>query len=243
MSENSRYAEEITLTEQNLFFQGVKDCLPTLLGYVSIGIACGVVASTAGLSLMEISLFCLLLYAGSAQFIVAGMIASGSSIAAITLTVFFVNARHLLLSAALSPYLKNLSPLKNAMIGCLISDETFGVAAHKAFQTGRLSEKWMHGLNITAFIGWWLANVGGAFLGQWITDPEKYGLDFALTGMFIGLLILSAWGRKKFKLDIAVGMIAVVVAVASTLFLSSSLGIILGTVVGATIGMVIERWK
>ncbi len=48
------------------FLQGVKDCVPTLLGYWSIGFAAGVVERTAGLSLAEIALLCLLLYAGSA---------------------------------------------------------------------------------------------------------------------------------------------------------------------------------
>ncbi|TGU53280.1 branched-chain amino acid ABC transporter permease, partial [Mesorhizobium sp. M00.F.Ca.ET.186.01.1.1] len=36
--------------------QGVKDCIPTLLGYLSIGFAAGVLEKTAGLSIMEIAL-------------------------------------------------------------------------------------------------------------------------------------------------------------------------------------------
>jgi len=235
--------EQANVVERDGFMQGVRDCLPTLLGYISIGIAAGVVQSTAGLSLLEISLFSLLLYAGSAQFIAAGMIASGSTIAAITVTIFFLNARHLLLSAALAPYFKHLSPLKNFIVGSMLSDETFGVAINKTIQSNRLSEKWMHGLNVTAYLGWWIANLCGALLGEWMTNPEEYGLDYALASMFIGLLVLSIWGRKKFKLDITIGVIAVILAVASTLVVSSSLGIILGTVIAATIGVVIEKWK
>src|SRR5690606_22248911 len=64
-------------SEDGGFVQGVKDCLPTVLGYLSIGFAAGVVERTAGFSLLEIALLSLLLYAGSAQFITAGMMMAG----------------------------------------------------------------------------------------------------------------------------------------------------------------------
>lgn len=243
---NSKHVQLETVSSDEVedsFLQGVKACLPTLLGYASIGIAAGVVQTTAGLSISEITLFCLLLYAGSAQFIAVGMMASGSSITAIAITAFFVNARYILLSAAVSPYFRHLSAFKNMLIGFLLSDETFGVAIQKTVNTKEISEKWMHGLNITAYMGWWIANLIGALLGQWISSPEKWGLDFALVGMFIGLLVLSLLGRKQLKLDIVVGTVAVVVGVGSTLLLSGSLGVILATIIAATVGMVVEKWK
>lgn len=113
------------------FMRGVKDCVPTLLGYLSIGLAAGVVQKTAGLSIAEIALMSLILYAGSAQFIAAGMIAASSSPTAIIITILFVNLRHLLLSAALSPYFRHLSPLRNILVGSLLTDETFGVAINQ----------------------------------------------------------------------------------------------------------------
>lgn len=70
------------------FMQGVKDCIPTLLGYLSIGFAAGVIEMTAGLSLAETALLSLILYAGSAQFIAAGMLASNGSAVAIIFTIF-----------------------------------------------------------------------------------------------------------------------------------------------------------
>ncbi len=179
------------------FLQGVKECIPTLLGYLSIGIAVGVIAKTVGFSMMEIFLMSLLVYAGSAQFIIAGMIASGGSITAIILTVFIVNVRHVLLSAALSPYFKWMTPAKSVLIGSLITDETFGVAINKAAKQKQISERWMHGLNITAYLNWIAATLAGAWLGEWITEPERFGLDFALPAMFIGLLVLQLTSRKK----------------------------------------------
>ncbi|GAV11692.1 AzlC family ABC transporter permease [Paenibacillus sp. NAIST15-1] len=229
--------------DEDSFIQGVKDCVPTLLGYLSIGLAAGVIQKTAGLSIAEIALMSMILYAGSAQFIAAGMIAASSSIPAIIITIFFVNLRHILLSAALAPYFRHLTPLRNMLVGSLLTDETFGVAITEAAKRKRISEKWMHGLNITAYVNWLAANLAGAFLAQWISNPEKFGLAFALPAMFIGILVLSMVGRNRIKLDIVVAIIAVVIAVGSSFFLSSSMGVIVATIIASTIGMVVEKWK
>lgn len=229
--------------EEAGFLQGVKDCLPTLLGYLSIGFAAGVVQKAAGLSAAEIALMSLILYAGSAQFITTGMLAAGSTSATIILTILFVNLRHLLLSAALSPYFRHLGPFRNLFIGALLTDETFGVAINEAAKRNRLSERWMHGLNLAAYANWFVANMAGAFLGHWITDHEKLGLDYALTAMFIGLLVLAMAGRKGLKRDTAIAVLSGAVAVASAWFISGSLGVILATIVASTVGMAVEKWK
>lgn len=228
---------------EDTFLKGVKDCIPTLLGYLSIGFAAGVVEKTAGLSIAEIALLSLVLYAGSAQFIAAGMIAAGGSASAIIITIFFVNLRHLLLSAALSPYFRHLPPFRNMLIGSLLTDETFGVAINETARRKQISERWMHGLNITAYLNWFVANLAGAYFGQWIANPEKFGLDFALPAMFIGLLVLSMISRNRFVRDGVVALSAVILTVAISLVFGSNLGVIAATLIAATIGMVLERWK
>lgn len=242
MQENVHTNSSGAIREES-FFQGVKDCIPTLLGYLSIGFAAGVVGKTSGLSIAEITLMSTLVYAGSAQFIIAGMIAAQGSAASIIFTVFFVNLRHLLLSAALSPYFRHLTPLKNVLIGTLLTDETFGVAINQTVNKKWISEKWMHGLNVTAYVNWIVANVAGAFLGQWITNPQKFGLDFALPAMFIGLLVLLMVSRTKYAADIIVAISAVIIVVGVSLVTSASVGVIVATMIAATIGMVVEKWK
>ncbi|WP_420800475.1 AzlC family ABC transporter permease [Paenibacillus piscarius] len=244
MSGSSQSSDSTAVPESSdTFLQGVKDCLPTLLGYLSIGFAAGVVEKTAGLTLAEIALISIILYAGSAQFIAAGMIAAGSSASAIVVTILLVNLRHLLLSAALSPYFRHLTPLRNLLIGSLLTDETFGVAIQKSAARKQISERWMHGLNVTAYLNWFLANLAGAFFGQWIASPEQWGLDFALPAMFIGLLVLTIMGRRKYLLDITVGLIAMTVAVLVSVLWSPSMGVIAAAIIASTIGLVIERWK
>ncbi|KXT75562.1 Branched-chain amino acid transport protein azlC [Streptococcus sp. DD12] len=50
------------------FWDGVRASIPTALGYVSIGIACGVVGASSGLSPLEMGLMSAIVYGGSAQF-------------------------------------------------------------------------------------------------------------------------------------------------------------------------------
>lgn len=101
----------------------------------------------------------------------------------------------------------------------------------------------MHGLNVTAYLNWIFANIAGAFFGQWISDPEQFGLDFALPAMFIGLLVLAIVSRKRVKLDIIVAICAGVITVVVSNVYSGYVGVIVATVVASTIGMVIAKWK
>ncbi|OOC61106.1 AzlC family ABC transporter permease [Paenibacillus ihbetae] len=240
---STRYNELAPKVVEHSFLQGVKDCIPTLLGYLSIGFAAGVVERTAGFSLLEIALISLLLYAGSGQFIAAGMVAAASPVISIIVTIFFVNARHFLLSAAIAPYFKGLSLGKSFFIGSLLTDETFGVASAKAVEEKRLGYKWMVGLNITAYLFWCAANVAGGLVGEWIPDPERYGLDFALPGMFIGLLALQLISRKKYKLDMLVVIVSVIAVMATSTFVPGSAAVIIAIMAAATAGLAVERWK
>lgn len=144
-----------------MFRQGLHAALPVVLGYLGIGFAAGVVERAAGLSYAEILLLSTVLYAGSAQFVLTSMLTLGSPAPAIVLTVFFLNLRHLLLSAALAPALRAVPAWKNALLGLQLTDETFVVASAQA----QISPAWMAGLNVAAWSAWAVANLaaGGAF--------------------------------------------------------------------------------
>src|SRR6266480_4519254 len=107
----------------------MRAAVPVVLGYLGIGIAAGVVERAAGLSYAEVLLISAVLYAGSARLVVTSMLSLASSASAIVLTVFFLNLRHLLLSAALAPALRGVPAWKNALLGLQLTDETFVVAS------------------------------------------------------------------------------------------------------------------
>ena len=225
------------------FTQGVKDCVPTLLGYISIGFAFGVVGIASGISLLEIFLLSAIVYAGSAQFIFCGLYVAGAPVSAIILTIFIVNLRHLLMSLSLALYFKQYSALKNIGFGTLLTDETYGVAITKVAKEGRLGGSWMNGLNVTAYSVWIISCTLGGILGQWIPNPEKWGLDYALIAMFVALLVCTLAVAQKTKLMhyIKLVLCMAVVLYICNYFMPGHLAVVISTIIVATIGVVTEK--
>lgn len=213
-----------------------------VLGYLSIGFAAGVVERAAGLSVAEVALLSLILYAGSAQFVTAGMIAASSPVAAIVFTVFLVNLRHLLLSAALAPALSRLPAWKNALIGAQLTDETFVIAWGRAADGHALSAPWMWGLNLAAYLAWAAANVAGALLGGALGDSRALGFDFALTAMFAALLVLQLQASRTRRRAIVVAAVAAALGLALSQVLPGTWFVIVATLAAATLGFALERW-
>ncbi|MHC5229119.1 AzlC family ABC transporter permease [Enterococcus sp. LJL99] len=224
------------------FNEGIKACVPTILGYVGIGIAAGVVGKSVGLSILEIALMSILVYAGSAQFIICGMLAIQSPISAIILTTFLVNLRHFLMSMSVATYFKK-EPLKTSIgIGTLLTDESYGVLMTALNNDYSVSSKWTNGLNITAYISWILATVVGGLLGNWIPDPHLLGLDFALVAMFVGLFVLQVDLpiRKQTKKTVIVLLTVCLSLYFLMTFVSPELAILLATLLGCTVGVVLR---
>ena len=131
------------------FLKGIKGATPIVLGFLPIGLAFGVLAVQAGLSIAEVFLMSLLVYAGSSQFIAVGLIGAGASIGAIIITTFLVNSRHILMSASLAPYMKKISNKLLTIIGFGVTDETFAVAIGEVPQVENKAGYFL-GLSITS---------------------------------------------------------------------------------------------
>jgi 4-azaleucine resistance transporter AzlC len=225
------------------FAQGMKDCVPTLLGYISIGFAFGIVGVSSNLSVMEIALLSLLVYAGAAQFIICAMLVGNSPLSAIIVTTFIVNLRNFLLSATLAPHFTKYSLMKNIGIGMLVTDESFGVASNKIVKGEQINDHWMNGLNVTAYMCWAISCVVGAISGNWISNPEAFGLDFALTAMFLALLVLQLESvlSSKLKHYLSLILYMTIAMLLLSLFMSSHLAVIFATIIVATIGVVTDK--
>lgn len=240
-----KQVEECRIPSKNKeeFLRGVKDCLPTVLGYVSIGFAAGVIEKASGFTMLEVALLSAALYAGSAQFIIAGMFVAGAPALAIIITIFFVNVRHLVMSAALSPYFKRFSFWKNVTSGILLTDETFSVAANEMSKKKEGSYYWMLGLNMTAYLYWIAANMIGALLGQYVSNPKALGLDFALVAMFIGLYVMQFVARRNVQKDVIVTVAAIILVVMAGRWISGNMAVLVGIVGAALVGVFVEKWK
>ncbi|MBC1553464.1 AzlC family ABC transporter permease [Listeria booriae] len=225
------------------FLQGVKDCIPTLLGYISIGIAAGVAGIAANLNVLEVTLLAVFVYAGAAQFIICAMLLTNSTTLAIIVTTFIVNFRHFLLGATLAPQFQKDSMLKNIGISLLVTDESFGVAAMKLAKKEPMYAAWMNGLNITAYVVWIASCALGGMVGKLIPNPALFGLDFALTAMFVALFVFQLQSVPKSKLRHIAFLILymLIFMIGLSFVVSSNVAVVLSTLIVATIGVVTDR--
>ncbi len=233
-----------SIADDESLMAGARAGLPVVLGYLGIGLAAGVVERAAGLSYAEILLLSLVLYAGSAQFVVTSMLALASPLSAVVLTVFFVNLRHLLLSAALAPYFRALPAWKNFLLGLQLTDETFVVAAGRFARQVPSGAAWMAGLNLAAYSTWAAANLAGAvfsaqFAGSALATKV---LGYALPCMFAGLLVLQLAARQRLGVGLCVAGVTAVLGVTVQSAHPGPWAVILATLLGATLGLALDRW-
>ncbi len=173
----------------NEFFLGVRDELPILLGVVPFGMIFGILALNAGLSNLEAQAMSSLVFAGSAQFMVAKLLAESTPFFIIVISGFVINLRHALYSATLSPYLKGLSLKWKVLLSYLLTDEAFAVSViHFQKNEDNNNKHWhLFGSGLTLWTSWQISTAVGIFVGAQI--PEAWGLDFALPLTFIALVI------------------------------------------------------
>ena len=215
--------------------RGFIEAWPICLGYIPIGMAFGILAQKAGLTPFEIGLMSMIVFAGSSQFIAVSMIAAGSSIAAIILTTFAVNLRHLLMSSSLSVFLKQASRLKLTVFAYGVTDESFAVNYVK-FKKGGWDHNSALVVNHLPNLTWIAFTVLGGYGGRFIPEGA-FGIDYALIAMFICLLAfqLKAW-RYIFT-----AIIAGISAVFFALVIPGNWYIVLASIVAATFGVVFTK--
>lgn len=182
--------------DRQAILRGCTVALPVIMGYLPVGFAYGILAVKAGFSPLLVGLMSLLVYAGSAQIIAVGLITTGTPPLSIILTTGIVNLRHLLMSAAMVPYLKKWPKLHQAFFSLQMTDETF--ALHYSAFSRRSPEKTeVFSINLLSHAGWCCGGLAGAYFGNLVGDITRLGLDYALPAMFIALIIPHLQVRQK----------------------------------------------
>ena len=225
------------------FRDGIKACLPTILGYWSIGFSAGVIGATYNFGVFEVFLLAALLYAGSSQFIFYSLAATLIAPINVIIAVLFVNMRYLLMSSSLAPCFKGQSVLKNFIVGAQLTDETFGVATNYGKVHGSIPFCWMLGLNVLAYLNWVFANVAGVLVVSQIPVSAIQPLQFSLVAMFIGLVIQSLKSSKHKYLDALAIVTSAIITILMGLLVSSDYGIILSTIITSTLILMVKKWK
>lgn len=213
------------------FVEGIRLFLPIGAGYLPLGFACGIVCAEAGMSVMQIFIMSLLVYAGAGQYIAGGMIAAGASPLSIIITTFIVNSRHILYTSVLYPYISKWSFFKQSLFATQITDEVF--AMHSSFMNKNNADTvTAFTLNIFSHSSWIISNTIGGISASLIPDSSKFGLDFTLYALFIALILPRLVNFAQGVALITGGVIATIFALFNMLYI----GIIAGAVAGAFAG-------
>ena len=212
----------------------VLDGLGIVASATGFGLVYGLSARTAGFSPIEASAMSIIVFGGAAQFAAVGYVMGGFSWAGVVLLTAFLNARHLLYSAALAPYLADRPRPMRALMAHFLTDEAFALAITHFRRVGR-ADTWGYWLAaiVTTFIPWNLATLAGVALGGAIPDPSVFGLDVVFPAAMGGLAVALVSGRR----EVIAAISGAVLAVAISLAWDPAAGIVAGGLLGPAIGL------
>ncbi len=188
------------------FFLGVRALLPMHLGVVPFGIIYGVVALQSGIPPLAAMLMSSIVFAGSAQFLLAQLVGAGAPGLLMVGAVGLVNLRHVLYSASVAPMLRGLPRRWKALLAYLLTDEAYA-AAIPHLMSGAAHGHWiLLGSGFALWAGWQAATIFGVVLGAHL--PADLSLDFALPLTFIAIVVPLLVDARR----IAVAMVAAALA-------------------------------
>ena len=142
-----------------------KAAVPIMLGYVAIGIPCGILEDSIGMNALQVFLLSCLFYSGAGQFMIPNMWLAASPIASIVASVSLVNTRQMLYSASFAPLVAGQPRGLSFLFAATVTDESFGVNMAN-FATGTWNVRRATVVNLLSLTSWTLSNVVGVLIGS-----------------------------------------------------------------------------
>ncbi len=171
------------------FLAGVRAGIPVIVAVAPFGLLFGALAVDNGLSVVEAMLMSALVYGGASQMV--GIELFGQKVAPwlIVLSIFAVNFRHVLYSAAFGRQIRDWPFAEKALAFFFLTDPQFAEAERRLENGKRLSFAWYLGIAVPWWL-FWVAESGiGAYFGGLIADGHALGIDFLLPIYFLGLVM------------------------------------------------------
>jgi len=179
---------------RSAFIAGTVRCAPVALGVLVYGLIFGALAQQAGISLGVTAFMNAVVYSGSAQFIALGLWSLPPPLLALCLTVFSVNFRFFLMAATMHPVLRAWTSWRALPALFWLTDENWAITMASGEQPHWgaffLGTGWL------VWLAWLAAGILGHSLGAVVSDPRRWGLDFAFTAVFLTLAVALARRRK-----------------------------------------------
>lgn len=236
---NMSQREDRRTSARSEFWAGCRAMMPLVVGAIPFGIIFGTLATGSGLSFWGAIAMSAWVFAGSSQFIALGLLGAGTAIPLIILTTFVVNLRHLLYAVSLVPYVRHLPQGWKLALGFWLTDEAFAVAIARYHQNDSSPyQHWYHlGASVLMYINWLLCTWLGLTMGQLIPHTAHWGLDFAMSATFIGMIIPYLINQSM--------LVSVFIAGGASILthgLPHQLGLMIAAVAGIIAGVITEKF-
>jgi len=194
----------------------------------------GALASQVGLSIIEIAGMTGLNFAGGSEFAAIQMWATAPPVLTIVLITFLINSRHIVMGAALTPYIQNLPKRKVIPALFFMADE--GWAISYADTLKRSSDGVQPAFGFPYYFGacvpfypiWVLFSVLGAVVGPALGNIEAYGLAMAFPAVFL-VLLKGMWRGVRFARP---WLVSLIVAAIVYLLIPGAWFVLSGTIAG-----------
>lgn len=169
------------------------------IGFV-VALSFGVLAVQAGFTPLQAIATATLVFAGSAQFAALAIISGGGGLPAALSAATLMNSRFLAMGIALAPSLPG-GPVRRAVEGQAVIDSSWALASRG---DGTFDRSLLLGNTLPQYVTWIAGTVVGAFAGDLIGDPDRYGLDVLFPTFFVAIL-LAEMRRPRGRLAAGLG--------------------------------------
>nr|WP_234402444.1 AzlC family ABC transporter permease [Oceanobacillus damuensis] len=216
--------------------RGLLTGFPIMLGYLPVALTYGVLAKQAGMSLTELTLMSIMVFAGASQFMAVNMIAVGAGALEIIIATFVLNFRHFVMSLSFMNQLRDFSLRWRLPLSMGLTDETFAVSAVNPNESKMEKGAFFYGaIIVIAYLSWIFGSLLGGILGDVIPEKLSQSMGIALYAMFIGLLVPSIKKEKRVALIAIVAML--INALCIQIGMSTGWAIVAGTIFGGMSGI------
>lgn len=185
-------------TTKNELKRGLQDAFPMLVGLIPFGLILGVQAKQNGMSWLETVLMMGLNFAGGSEFAVVGLWQNPLPILLILTTTFMINSRHILMGAALAPYIRHLPRRQLLPTLFFMIDESWAIGIADAKRREQMGEAaylnlpYYFGVVLSLYVIWVSCGFLGAYFGAYLGDVSKLGFGMAFPAVFL-VLVRGMW--------------------------------------------------
>jgi predicted branched-subunit amino acid permease len=195
------------------FSLGLRLAAPVLPGMIAFGLAVGATAARKGFGFVDHLLMNLFVYAGMSQLVAMEVWPQDyGALALLGLAILCaaVNARMLLMSASLQPWLGALPPWQIYPALHLLTDPGWLIAMRYRADGGSDAGVF-YGSSVMLYVAWLAATIAGYWLGALIADPRRYGIDLVMPIFFAAMLIPLWRGPRRGAAWAVAGAVALLV--------------------------------